>query len=128
MKKVLALLLAVVTIAVLSFLCAAPALADDGTGGNSFGFFSWEMLATYAGALAATIAVTQLLKASHIFEKIPTRMFSWFVAVVVLLASNYFLGVLTVETASICILNAVVVSLAANGGYDAVTSSIMKKT
>lgn len=82
-------------------------------------FFTWAMLATYAGALAATMGITQLLKGVGFIDRIPTRIFSWIVAVIVLIAAHAFAGALTAESAALCLINAVVVSLAANGGYDA---------
>ncbi len=83
-------------------------------------FFTWTMLATYAGALAATMGITQLLKGVGFIDRIPTRLFSWIVAAVILIVASYFIGGLTVESAALCLINAVVVSLAANGGYDAI--------
>jgi hypothetical protein len=83
-------------------------------------FFTWTMLATYAGALAATIGITQLLKGVGFIDRIPTRLFSWIVAAVILIVASYFIGGLTVESAALCLINAVVVSLAANGGFDLV--------
>lgn len=85
-------------------------------------FFTWSMLATYAGALAATMGITQLLKGVGFIDKIPTRIFSWIIAVIVLIAANFFLGSLTPDAVGISILNAVVVSLAANGGYDLIAN------
>jgi hypothetical protein len=85
-------------------------------------FFSWAMLATYAGALAATMGITQLLKDVGFIDKIPTRIFSWIVAAVVLIVAELFLGSLTVESGVLCAVNAVVVSLAANGGYDLIAN------
>jgi hypothetical protein len=81
-------------------------------------FFTWTMLATYAGALAATMGITQLLKGVGFIDKIPTRIFSWIVAAVVLIAATAFTGALTAESGVLALINAVVVSLAANGGYD----------
>ena len=85
------------------------------------GFFSWAMLATYAGATAATLAVTQVFKGVGFIDKIPTRIFSYVVALVLLLAATAFTAGLTVESAALCIINAVVVSLASNGAFDAVS-------
>lgn len=121
MKKLFSLLLAAFLVFAAVFMLIAPALADTG-GAESPEFFTWAVLATYAGALAATIAITQLLKGVGFIERIPTRLFSWFIACAILLAANYFIGSLTVEAAGICILNSVVISLAANGGYDMIAS------
>lgn len=124
MKKLFSLLLAAMLIFAAVFMLAVPALADTGGAADSPEFFTWAVLATYAGALAATLAITQLLKEAHIAEKIPTRIVAWVVAVLVLLGANYFSGSLTLQSAVLCVINAVVVSLAANGGYDLIASAV----
>ena len=82
-------------------------------------FFTWTMLATYAGAVMATTLITQLLKGVGFISKIPTQIFSYGVALVVLLAATFFGGQWTWPDAALCLLNAVVVSLASNGAYEA---------
>ncbi len=77
-----------------------------------------QMQAGYAGAVLATVIVTQIFKGVAFIEKIPTRIFSYFVALAVLLAATFFGGNWSLANAALCLLNAVVVSLAANGGYD----------
>ena len=84
-------------------------------------FFTWTTLATYAGATLATSLITQLIKGLGFIDKIPTRITSYAIALVVLLAATFFTGGLTLEAGALCVINAVVVSLAANGAYDAVT-------
>lgn len=81
-------------------------------------FFDWAMLATYAGALAATALLTQWLKG--VFQSIPTQIVSYGIALVVLLAATFFTGALTVESGVLCLINAALVSLASNGAYEAV--------
>ena len=83
-------------------------------------FFTWTTLATYAGATLATSLITQLIKGVGFIDKIPTRITSYAIALVVLLAATLFTGGLTLEAGALCVINAVVVSLAANGAYDAV--------
>ena len=83
-------------------------------------FFTWTTLATYAGATLATSLITQLIKGLGFIDKIPTRITSYAIALVVLLASTFFTGGLTLEAGALCVINSVVVSLAANGAYDAV--------
>ena len=87
-------------------------------------FFDWAMLATYAGALAATALLTQWLKG--VFQNIPTQIVSYGIALVVLLAATFFTGALTVESGALCIINAAVVSLASNGAYEAVQRAKIK--
>lgn len=89
-------------------------------------FFSWATLATMAGAVAATVAITQLLKGVSFIDKLPTRVFAYIVALVILLGATYFTGDLSIEAGGLCLINAVVVALAANGAYDAYAST--KKT
>ena len=85
-------------------------------------FFTWTILATYAGATLATTLVTQLLKGIGFIDRIPTRIFSYVIALIILLVATFFTGALTWDTAALCVVNAVVVSLAANGAFDAVTA------
>lgn len=85
-------------------------------------FFTWAILATYAGATLGTTLVTQLLKGISFIDRIPTRIFSYVVALIILLAATFFTGALTWDAAVLCVVNAVVVSLAANGAFDALTT------
>lgn len=89
-------------------------------------FFTWAILATYAGATLATTLVTQLLKGIGFIDRIPTRIFSYAVALIILLMATFFTGGLTWDAAALCVVNAVVVSLAANGAFDAVSMKAEK--
>ena len=89
-------------------------------------FFTWTTLATYAGATAAVGLITQLFKGLAFIDKIPTRITSYAIALVVLRAATFFTGGLTLEAGALCVINAVVVSLAANGAYDALASAPKK--
>lgn len=117
MKKFIVLLVALMV----SVLLCAAALAEPTEGQPSEVFFSWAMLATYAGATAATVAVTQVFKGVGFIDRIPTRIFSYAVALIVLIAATAFTSGLTVEAAVLCVVNAVVVSLASNGAFDVVS-------
>ena len=81
-------------------------------------FFTWELLATYAGAALATGIITQFLKG--IFSNLPTQALAYIVALLVLLAATFFTGGLSLSAAALAVLNAAVVATAANGTYDAV--------
>ena len=87
-------------------------------------FFTWAILATYAGATLATTLVTQLLKGIGFIDRIPTRIFSYVVALIILLMATFFTGALTWNTAALCVVNAAVVSLASNGAFGAVATKI----
>ena len=52
-------------------------------------FFTWTTLATYAGATAAVGLITQLFKGVGFIDKIPTRITSYAIALVVLVAATF---------------------------------------
>ena len=109
-----------VFVAILALTCASAALAQTtDEPAAHVGFFDWGVLATYAGATAATIAVTQVFKGGFI-DRIPTRLFAYIVALIILIAATAFTDGITPESAALCIVNALMVSLASNGAYDAV--------
>lgn len=83
-------------------------------------FVSWSVLATYAGALSAVIVLTQLTKGIGWISKIPTQLWSFILAVLVMYPAYYFTGTLDSSTAALVPFNAAIVALAANGGYDAI--------
>ena len=83
-------------------------------------FFTWGLLSSYSGAILAVTLVTQFVKGVGFIDRIPTRFVSWVIAVIVLILAQLFTAQLTVSTGILTLLNAVVVSLAANGTYDAI--------
>lgn len=87
-------------------------------------FFTWQFLATFAGATAATALITQFVKGMFP-TTVPTRLVTYVVALAVIILATFFTGQLTVSSGILSILNAVLITLAANGGYDAISK--MKK-
>ncbi len=83
-------------------------------------FFTWPILGTYAGAVLATTLITQLLKEVPLFDKLPTRIFAYFVAALILLGATFYSGELDIAGAVLALINAAVVALASNGAFDAV--------
>ncbi|MGI6191988.1 MAG: hypothetical protein ACOYI3_00285 [Christensenellales bacterium] len=81
-------------------------------------FFTWGALGTYAGALLATTLFTQLFKGVSFLKKIPTRIFSYVIAFIVLVLSRLFTDGFDLSAVALCLINAAVVSLASNGAYD----------
>jgi hypothetical protein len=80
-------------------------------------FVRWDVLATYTGCLIMTLAFTQFFK--RIWPATwPTQVLSYIIALLILLAANWALGNLNPESAGLCVFNAVIVTLAANGGYN----------
>lgn len=90
-------------------------------------FFTWETLATLAGASAATAIFTQFLK--ELFKKLPTQCLSYIIALIILLAATAATGGFSVgwETWAIIPFNAVIVSLSANGGWSAIKRAMGEK-
>lgn len=81
--------------------------------------FSWEQLATIAGAALATMLIVQLLKLPiDRVWKIPTRIIVFLIAAAVMLLATYFTQGLSWNTALLTILNAVIAALTAMGGYE----------
>ena len=81
--------------------------------------FTWEQLATIAGATLATLLIVQLLKLPiDKLWKIPTRIVVYVIALVILLLATWFTVGLTVQTGLLTAVNAVIVALAAMGAYE----------
>lgn len=81
-------------------------------------FFTWEMLGTMAGAVFVVSVFTELTKGLPLIRKIPTQLWSYVLAAGVLIAAQIFTEGLTAKTALLAAINAGMVSLAANGGYE----------
>lgn len=81
-------------------------------------FFDWNMLGTYAGATIAVMLFTEFTKELPWIKKIPTRIWAYIMAVVVLILSAVFTGQADVPNVFLCFVNAVLVAMAAIGGYD----------
>ena len=82
-------------------------------------FMTWEFLGTFAGAALATGILTQAVKG--LLKRVPTQVVSYAIALVVLVGATAALrGASGWADWAILPLNAVAVSLAANGAYAAV--------
>ncbi len=81
--------------------------------------FSWEQLATIAGATTATLLIVQLLKLPlDKVWKIPTRIIAYVIALIIMLVATAFTVGLTASNAGLAAINAVIVALAAMGAYE----------
>lgn len=88
-------------------------------------FFTWSMLASFAGAGVATAIITQFVKKP--LAKIPTQIVSYAIALIILLLATAATGGAEDWTGwAIIPLNAVLVSLSSNGAFEAITRK--KKT
>lgn len=112
MKKLLAVLVLMMTI----LLMATVAMAEGELPTEPF---TWEYLATIAGATLATTMIVQLLKLPlDRVWKIPTRIVVYFIALVILLLATAFTIGLNLNNGLLTVFNAVIVALAAMGAYE----------
>lgn len=81
--------------------------------------FTWQYIATIAGATAATLLIVQLLKLPlDKIWKIPTRIWVYIIALALMLAAAGFTTGLDIQTGMLTMVNAVIVALAAMGAYE----------
>lgn len=89
--------------------------------------FSWEQLATIAGATLATLLVVQLLKLPiDKVWKIPTRIVAYLIALVIMILATHFTTGITWNNAILAAVNAVIVALAAMGSYEVTFAKLGK--
>ena len=104
-----------------------PSYELEPTGDGSAGtFFSWATLTTYAGAVLFTTIATQYIKSIVWIKRIPAQVISYIVALIGLICGTIFAGETTAGSIALCFINALVVSLAANGTYNNVKDAIIK--
>lgn len=81
--------------------------------------YTWQSLGTMAGASAAVLMIVQLIKAPlDRLWKLPTRLVVYALSLLLLLAAQHFSGGLSAQSALLCAVNAVMVSLSAYGAYE----------
>lgn len=90
--------------------------------------FTFKSMLTFGGAAAASAAVTQILK--PLFEKLPfeisPRVVSYVIALTVTVTATAFSGSREPADYFMCIVNAALISLSSNGGYDLIKTLINK--
>ena len=89
-------------------------------------FTTWTGLATYSGALAMVLIITQLTKEIKIFKSIPTQLWSYIVSLVILYPAYFFTDQLTASNAVLILFHGAIVALAANGGFEALSKAFPK--
>jgi hypothetical protein len=90
-------------------------------------FFTWEYLLSFAGCVIGTGLLTEFTK--PLFKKFPTQLVSYMFAVIIMLVGQLATDNLASwDVAVLDLVNAAVVSLAANGGFDALNRAFGKKT
>ena len=85
-----------------------------------FAFLTWDVLATFSGAVGLTVIIVQMLKwpLDHVW-KIPTRYLVYIVCLGIMLLAQVFLGTsMSLQTIAITAVNAVLGSLTAMSLYE----------
>ena len=82
-------------------------------------FYTWDSLYTFSGAMFVVAVFTQITKSIPGISKIPTQVWSYILALIVLICARLFGEGLDVGSACLSCINAALVSLASNGGYEA---------
>ena len=127
MKKLLSLVLLLLAVTLLAF--PVSALAEDtadattditaSEAGTPAEPFTWQYLASIAGAAAFTLLVVQFLKAPlDKVWKIPTRVFAYIIALLAMLVATAFTTGLDIQTALLAVVNAFIAALTAYGAYE----------
>jgi hypothetical protein len=78
--------------------------------------FTWEMLATLAGAATAVFIVVQLTK-QFVPAFIPVRLYAWVLAWGILTVAALVLDTLTWQVAALNALNGAIIALTSMGEY-----------
>jgi len=81
-------------------------------------FMTWESLLTYGGCVAATILLTEFVK--KLAPTVIAQLVSFLFAAAILVCGNLVKGTFAVGDIPLYLINAVVASLGANGGFDAI--------
>ena len=132
MKKLIAILCIMLLTAIFCGAAFAEEVSTVAGGEPAAGLptepFSWEYLATIAGATLATMLIVQLLKLPlDKVWKIPTRIIVYVIALIISLLATQFTVGLTVQNGLLTAVNAVIVALAAMGGYELTLAKLEKK-
>lgn len=88
-------------------------------------FLNWDILLTFSGCVAATVLLTEWLK--KMFAKLPAQLVSFIVATLILVVGHLATSTFVLTEIPMYLINAVAVSLSANGGFDILDKAFGKK-
>ena len=81
-------------------------------------FLTWDVLLTFSGLVGAVYMVVEFTKEIKFIKKIPTKYWSWIVALFLLIITNIVINKFEFKDIVLYLLNAIVISLSANGLND----------
>ncbi|MBR5871683.1 MAG: hypothetical protein IKZ09_11675 [Clostridia bacterium] len=90
-------------------------------------FLTWEMLGSYSGTLGMVLILTQLTKGLPVIRRIPTQLYCYLIALVVMMVTAVFGGGAQASDFVLMFFNAAIVALSANGSYDALVRVMGEK-
>lgn len=81
-------------------------------------FLTWETLTTYTSFVAVVFMVVEFTKEIKGINKIPTKYWSFFVSLILMLITNIVMGTFRTEDIILYILTSISISLGSNGLAD----------
>ena len=88
-------------------------------------FFTWGDLVTYGGAVMAVLIITEFTKDLPGIRRIPTRIWAYLEAHVLLVPAAIFTAdTIRAEDVLLCLVNAVLVAMAAVGSFHSVQEQL----
>ena len=87
-------------------------------------FLTWDILLTYAGCVAGTVILTEFVK--KLFPQVIAQLISFVIAIAILIFGHLAMKDFTYGEIPLYLINAVAVSLAANGGFDILKNAFGK--
>ena len=78
-------------------------------------FLTWDVLTTYASFVSIVFMVVEFTKDLKIIKKIPTKYWSFFIAFILLCATNIVMNTFRVADIILYLLTSISISLGSNG-------------
>ena len=81
-------------------------------------FVTWDYISSYVGTIVVTMLIVQFLKELPYIKVIPTKYFTFLVALLTIVICGLQAGTLSLSNLFLMFINAILVTLTATGGYD----------
>ncbi len=92
-------------------------------------FYNWDYLSSFTGIVACVTLIIQFTKVSlDKVWKIPTRFVVWVLSYILLVLVSWFTTGITINKLIMSALNAIVVTLASMGAYEATFRKVDQKS
>ena len=78
-------------------------------------FLTWDVLTTYASFVAMVFTVVEFTKELAIVKKIPTKYWSFFISVILMIVTNVAMGTYKSVDIVLYLLQSITISLGSNG-------------